>query len=696
MKRLLFFFICPFLIVGFAYSLTNPSSNPNVQSRICYTKGDVYVQRAEDLGYEEGVVNLLLMEGDKLGTGEGLSEIHLGERNYLRLGSHTQLDIVELPKNERGRYGIHLLYGKIYLRVNSQRLEKDFAVHTPDASFYILEEGLYRLEVQENAETRIYVSRGSAEVAGEEGSVLVGEQEELIASQGYVLSGPEVVSVSVEDNFSRWNRNRDALHNRTLTQRYLPSELYAYERELAYNGRWVYERPYGYVWIPQVSHYSWKPYYYGRWVWYPIIGWTWVSQEPWGWCVTHYGRWHWGAGLGWYWIPASRWGPAWVHWYRGYDYVGWCPLNYYGSPVVLVNNRFILHSQFHFYPSQSRALVVVRKDQLQSSRVSRVALNQREVSHLKKISLSGSQPKVQPVVRKEALQNKEAARVLSREKIRTVKKSYLSRNSSSQKIKKGIQKKSSSVPSPVTNRHLSNVSRASLITGQRSSASRGSSKGIRERTLPKSRIHSPKSSTPRSVRNQRISVRIQTYPSRISSSKDVKSNKVSNIKSPYSRRTVSRTNSSSPIKSYPSSRKISSSRSRIRSSSIIGHTLSTHHRKYKRRSIGYHSSERLGQRRIQKKSVYSLSRSKKVTRQRRFSPIPSRSRISPSSLKNHSRSVGKNVHPQRSHFPSKSLSRRRRIQPQKQMKSVGRQSLRLLKKKSSAARSISKKKIKKK
>ncbi|MBS3818577.1 FecR domain-containing protein [bacterium] len=696
MKRHFIFLFCFFLAVGFAFSSTSPRYNQNDHARICYTKGDVYVQRAEDLGYEEGIINLVLIEGDKLGTEKGRTEIHLGERNYLRLGKNTQLDIVELPQNEGESYGFHLLYGKIYLRVNFQRIEKEFAVHTPDASFYILEKGLYRLEVQEDAKTKIYVEEGSTEVAGEEGSVLVREEEELIASQGYVLSGPDFVRMSIEDNFSQWNRSREALHNRAITRRRLPSELYAYERELADNGRWVYEQPYGYVWVPRVSHYSWRPYYFGRWVWYPVIGWTWVSQEPWGWCVSHYGRWHWRSSLGWYWIPTTTWGPAWVHWYRGYDYVGWCPLNYYGSPVVVINNHFILHSNFNFYPTQSRALVVVRKNQLQSSQVSRMALSQGEVTRLKKISLSRAQPELKSVVRKKALQNKEAARVLSREKIRKVQKSYLSRTSSSYRMKKGVHKKSSSIPSPVTNHHLSNVSRKNLNAGQGSMASRHPSEGMRERNLSKSQIHSSKSSRVRDVRTQKISTRVKTFPSRISFPKGVKRNKAPEIKSYYTRKSVSRQNYSSSIKVYPRSRKISSSRGGLRSSSRVGNSVSKYDRKYKRRSIGYPSSERLRSRRIQKKSIFSPSRSKKIPEKKHLLSIPSRRGVSHSSIQNHSRSIGKRVIPKRKSFPSQGLSQRIRIPPRKQMRSVGRKSLPSVKKKSSSAHSVSKKKIKKK
>lgn len=392
-------------------------------ARLSYVQGDVFILRAEGLGDEEATVNLPVVEGDMLGTRDGLSEIHLGRNNYLRIDRYTKVDIVGLPQRDSGLIGLQLLSGSIYLRVDFLRQEKDIEIHSPDASFYILDQGLYRFDVRENQETEFQVLRGEAEVAGEEGSVLVKDGERVIAASGYFLSEAEYVYARSNDNFDRWNQARDALLNRAVARPYLPSELYEYEVELANYGTWTYERPYGYVWVPSVT-YSWQPYYYGRWVWYPVIGWTWVSNEPWGWCVSHYGRWHWRGGLGWYWIPTSTWGPAWVQWYGQHDYVGWCPLSYYGYPVVIQNNYFYGRFYNRDYPASSRALVVVHKNQLQARHISDVALSRGQVSTLGKISLSAQQPLLRPSVSRVSLTNSDAAKALSRANVRQVGGGY--------------------------------------------------------------------------------------------------------------------------------------------------------------------------------------------------------------------------------------------------------------------------------
>jgi len=362
--------------------------------RMSYVTGDVFIERAADMGYEQGIVNLPVVENDKLGTRDGRAEIHFGKKNYLRIDKYTQLDFAALPKKGYDQVKLNLLSGNIYLRVNFLGREKDFEVHTPDASFYILEEGLYQVKVVENIETEIHVVEGAVEAAGEEGSVLVGSEERLVASNGTFRSDPEYLYASYSDSFSEWNNSRDVLHFRTVQKTYLPSELYEYESELATNGRWAYEASYGYVWVPNVYHHTWRPYHDGRWLWYPVCGWTWVPYASWGWCVSHYGRWHWRFGLGWYWIPTRSWGPAWVHWHHGYNYFGWCPVSYWGYPVVVQNNYFYGRWNDRYYPVNSRALTVIHKNQLQAPRISKVALSQSQTNRLGKISLAANQPRV--------------------------------------------------------------------------------------------------------------------------------------------------------------------------------------------------------------------------------------------------------------------------------------------------------------
>lgn len=132
---------------------------------------------------------------------------------------------------------------------------------------------------------------------------------------------------------------------------------YFYEHLSPY-GSWVRFESLGYVWVPTVDQFGWRPYTNGRWAW-TDQGWLWVSRYNWGWIPFHYGRWGWDSYLGWYWVPGTVWSPAWVAWRTSSLYIGWAPLppdvrwdNRRGIrslPYALPNSYWIFVSSPYFY-----------------------------------------------------------------------------------------------------------------------------------------------------------------------------------------------------------------------------------------------------------------------------------------------------------------------------------------------------------
>ncbi len=525
-------------------------------ARMSYVQGDVFVQRADDLGYEEGVVNLALIQGDKLGTRDGRTELHLGKRNYLRINSYTQLDIVGLSDEYEYRVQLHLLSGEVFLRVNYLEREKDIEIHTPDASYYILENGLYRVHVRDNLETEMSVLSGAVEAAAEDGSLLVYAEESLRTAGGRFVNDPVPIRSGWNDSFYEWNQSREALHLRRVERHYLPNDLTDYEAELAYYGDWVHEGSFGHVWVPRTTSSSWRPYWNGRWVWYPVIGWTWVSYEPWGWCVSHYGRWHWSGHLGWYWIPTRTWGPAWVHWYHGSHYIGWSPLSYWGYPGVIVNNHYYGRYYRDSYPLHSRALTMVHKDQLQARRISRVSLNRNQIRNVNKISLSSRQPDFRRAVSRNSSKSRVAAQALERSKTRAVKNTFSSsragavrtRVDSSRIRNKGRSSGLSGTQSRVSRESASSHGAAKTRGSLSSAATAEPGRGERIKTYPPQRE--------RSSRNvgteQRSGIRTGRTPSR--------ERIIPRVSSRSSRTKSSGTAEAGRIKRYPSSSRTSENR----------------------------------------------------------------------------------------------------------------------------------------
>jgi len=384
-------------------------------ARLSYVEGKAFVQRASDLGYEEGALNMPVSEGDRIGTSDGRVEIHFGKGNYLRLDGDTKVDVLNLPKKDDDITRFRVWSGHVFVVVGALKKEKGIEIHTADSSFYVLDRGVYRIDVRENRDTEIMVYKGLVEAAGEDGSTLLKASQRLEIAEGRLASKPSSFIAVANDAFDKFNESRTSITGREFAAKgRLPEDLSDYEGELDENGRWTYLAPYGNVWVPNGVDEDWRPYYDGRWTWLPLSGWTWWPYEPWGWCTFHYGRWHWAIDLGWYWIPMNLWGPAWVDWWWDDYYFGWAPLSYWGYPGVIMDGMYYGHYYGPYYPYGSRALTVVRRDQLKDPHIAANALRGDSLKGLNRISLTHQTLSVRPAGTKISVQPLNGNRVMLR------------------------------------------------------------------------------------------------------------------------------------------------------------------------------------------------------------------------------------------------------------------------------------------
>jgi len=391
MKKLAIFTALFLFAVGFSLAQQGedePKYTNESFARLSFISGSAYIQKGAEQSFEDAVVNMPIEEGDRLGTTDGRAELYLGRKTYVRLDNNTKLEIMNLPKKDSELTRLRVLKGNIYLSVNRLDEEKTVEVHTSDASFYVLDEGLYRIDVLENRKTDIYVFRGVLEAAGEEGSLLLKSEQSIAVAEGRFSGRPVRFMAVAEDSFDRWSEERESRLAVQVATRHLPGELEDFETELDESGNWNWINPYGWVWAPGGVGPDWRPYYYGSWMWMSLGGWTWLPYDPWGWVTFHYGRWGWYGGLGWYWIPGTIWGPGWVGWWWGPDYCAWAPMGYWNYPMVIVDNWYYPNWNRPYYPYNSRALTVIRKDQLRAKDISQAALRGDSLKTFDKITLT--------------------------------------------------------------------------------------------------------------------------------------------------------------------------------------------------------------------------------------------------------------------------------------------------------------------
>ncbi len=395
-RFLIVFFVAVFCSSLLLTAQEEPKYTNESFARLSFINGNAYIQKPSATQFEEAIINMPIEEGDLVGTTDGRAELYLGSNNYVRLDNNTKLEIMNLPKKDSDLTRLRIVNGNIYISVNRLQKEKTVEIHSPDVSFYVLDRGLYRVDVRENKKTDVFVFRGVLEAAGAEGSVLLKSEQSFSAQNGRFDSGPTRFLAVAEDGFDRWSDSRESSLRVEVASRYLPEELRDFEAELAEYGQWNYLPSHGWVWVPGGVGPDWRPYYNGYWTWMGLCGWTWVPYEPWGWATFHYGRWGWGVGLGWYWMPTSFWGPAWVWWWGDPFYWGWAPLSWWGYPAAVVDGYFYGRYPYSYYPWNSRALTVVRKDQLKAKSISDVALRSESLKGLNKINLTAQAPSLRP------------------------------------------------------------------------------------------------------------------------------------------------------------------------------------------------------------------------------------------------------------------------------------------------------------
>jgi hypothetical protein len=366
--------------------------------RIKNVEGEGFVQRSYEEGNEEATPNLPLFEKDKVGTTAGRLEIYLGRLNYLRLDSETNVELLSIPQLRKTDLIARVEKGAIYLDIENLDNEKSIEIQTPDCGIFLLDKGLYRINVDENSLTEVYVMEGIAEVAGQENSRNVRENQKIVMSRGELKERPYYFYASEKDDFDRWNetQNREQGYARTGTSRYLQSGYEDYEYEMSRAGRWSYMSDFNsYVWTPYYSNADWMPYANGRWVYNPYYGYVWTSYDNCGWFTHHYGRWQWDYASGWYWIPGYHWSPAWVSWFGDNDYYGWCPLSWWNRPVIVINNRWDHNYNYrHGMPHNARSTIIIRKNELSAPNMQRVALSKNNLgpTGAKVIAYRGAAP----------------------------------------------------------------------------------------------------------------------------------------------------------------------------------------------------------------------------------------------------------------------------------------------------------------
>jgi hypothetical protein len=305
-------------------------------ARVSYINGQVSTMRGDTGQWAAAALNAPLVNGDKVSTGNGSrAEIELDYANVLRLAGQTEASIATLSHDQ---IQVQVAQGLVDYWVDKNN-QANLEIDTPNAAIHPLEAGVYRIEVVSASDTRVIVRRGRAQISTPQGSAEL-KQHEMMEVQGVENPQYQVVDAPAQDDWDKWNSQRDDIIANARSWQY-DNHYYTGTENLDTSGQWQYVPGYDWCWTPYVDE-GWVPYSAGSWEWEPFYGWTWVSHEPWGWAPYHYGRWFL-YGNSWMWWPGPVtpfynpiWAPAYVSFFGfgwggfgfgfGFGRIGWLPV----------------------------------------------------------------------------------------------------------------------------------------------------------------------------------------------------------------------------------------------------------------------------------------------------------------------------------------------------------------------------------
>jgi hypothetical protein len=269
-------------------------------ARLGYTHGPISFEPAGTDDWVSAVVNRPMTTGDKLWSDNGgRAELHIGSAS-IRLAANTGFSFLNLTDNITQ---LRLTQGTLRIRVKRLDQYETFEVDTPNLAFSVLRPGIYRISVNEGGDTTIVRIRGG------EGEVTGGGSAYTIhAQQVGTFTGTDQLQADLDnyrnddDDFDSWCADRDRHEDRSVSARYVSTDVIGYE-DLDDYGGWRPVSGYGTVWFPHTTIVGWAPYHYGHWAYVYPWGYTWVDDAPWGFAPFHYGRWINVDGV-WGWVPA--------------------------------------------------------------------------------------------------------------------------------------------------------------------------------------------------------------------------------------------------------------------------------------------------------------------------------------------------------------------------------------------------------
>ncbi len=295
-------------------------------ARISYLDGTLYCWGPFDDEKRHLMFNDIVREGDELYAAPGTYvEVEFPGAAYLRMDGGSSIVV------QHYRDDLELIPTAGAFYVSTGDWSRGAVRFGPDG-VDVSSASLVRMDISPDEYRRVGVAHGLARLDGDDFSLELVDNDQAWAERFDTRWEMGRFAPRDGDDFDLWSLDRELELRRPLEEDTPSYPLVGYS-ELTDQGTWVVADGV-WVWRPYVEA-GWRPFTQGEWVWVAGYGWTWTSGHRWGYVTSHHGRWVYDSFYGWVWMPGMTWAPAWVTWSVHGSNVGWCPIDWWGYPVVI-------------------------------------------------------------------------------------------------------------------------------------------------------------------------------------------------------------------------------------------------------------------------------------------------------------------------------------------------------------------------
>ncbi len=238
-----------------------PGPDPDIQqtvARISLIAGnDVSFSRGDDPeNWQPADLNVPMTLGDRVWTGDGgRIELQVHGGSVVRLAGRTDLQALNLTGSMKQ---FSLTLGTASFQVRRLADDEVFEVDTPNTAVTFERPGDYRVDVDDDGNTRVQVRRGRAMAAAGGGQVALSAGDEMDVD-GTERPRYDIVAVPRPDGWDQWVAQRDQQLAQARSYTYVTADIAGVE-DLDQYGRWQQIPEYGWTWSPISVEAGWAPY----------------------------------------------------------------------------------------------------------------------------------------------------------------------------------------------------------------------------------------------------------------------------------------------------------------------------------------------------------------------------------------------------------------------------------------------------